>query len=153
MPGTQGPYPQGPCKVITTWPQGNPAAGVNFSLAVPPGKIWVFLSCGFSLVTNATAALRTVELVASTSINSPYVDSFCIETQTINLTWFYRGMNFGQSQPPVNAAVNVTHYIQLPGKIVMTAGDLFQIDVINIQAGDQITVTSGGCDIEEYLLS
>lgn len=109
----------------------NPAAGVEVIEAVPTDARWRIRALRASLVTDATVATRTVNIIiddgATTLLNFPGVT-----TQTATLTRAYNVAEYG-FQP---AAVGTDIFFYIPFVIALFQGWRIRTSTTNIQAGD-----------------
>lgn len=114
----------------------DPAAGANFSQAVPTGERWKLIYCRFKLVTSATVATRQVRLQVAPDAGSFPIAFLNEETQTASVTNTYNFSNFGSRISGPNASMT---YPLIPANIEIPAAGTIATSINNIQAGDQLS--------------
>lgn len=114
----------------------NPAAGSNFTVALPAQYRWRHVSCVFTLTTDANAANRyvAVEYLAGNG-NAEVADAAAVVV-TANSTQRYAG---SCSRTVAEWAANTDVLFPL-SPVFMDGGGTLQIRVGNIQAGDTLTL-------------
>ena len=114
----------------------NPAAGAEISLDIPSNRIWHVLAARVRLVTNATAATRTVKLVLRS--NSPFrCHVIASNNQTASLTRDYSFAQYGAI--PVSTIGDeimspMPSNLYLDGDLVAPGG--IDTETESLQAGD-----------------
>lgn len=124
-------------KIITVTP-ANPAAGANFSFAVPVHTVILPISFFCILTTDATVTTRTMMITsfdgASNTFHTP-----ASYNQTAGLAISY-SMQAGNNLIPTAAAFGY-QLINMSNLNYLRFGDVFQTAVSNLQAGDQLSAT------------
>lgn len=118
----------------------NPAAGVDFSYAIPAGgggvgpqEIWRPLILSFNFVTGAAVANRYMRFNLGESL---YIFSTAITAST---NWRIRAQN-GCTYRMATGAVSGQNYVEfwLP-EVYLQAGETIATSIVSIQAADQIS--------------
>lgn len=113
----------------------SPAAGANFSVAVPGEFEQALLSITFQLVTDATAANRFVELVYTDGNNKTFYRSGLPGAVTASTT-----ATFCFAVHPQSGAANTGNQVYAPlAPLVLVPPNTIGITVTNIQATDQLS--------------
>lgn len=128
LPATMG-------KLVTITPS-DPAAGADFSFAVPVNTIILPLSFTIQLETDATAVTRTFSTVCFDGTDK-FFRCYSQKLHTASLTFAYT-CQIANNQLPTNAnfywqVLNMSPYQFL------RFGDSFQTSVTELQAGDELT--------------
>jgi hypothetical protein len=137
MPGTGNTVP------VTV---ANPAAGTNFTLTVPAGKVWRLLTLAFSLTTSAVVGNRIVRMIIRDAAGNLVFQASTHGTQpatqtVVNNTVPYLQMLAANGQ---DSLVGVPDIPLLPGMSINT-------NVGGMDPGDTITNIFGL--VEEWNLS
>jgi len=115
----------------------NPAAAQGFSITVPVGYRFTPVSLFMRMVTDANVAVRyvTLELISSSGVMFRYSTPFGqSESET-------RYISFAPGVAQVLWSIAVfTSIVPLPLGVTLQEGDAIVISVLNMQAGDQISL-------------
>lgn len=112
-----------------------PAAGANFSLTTPGRAGWKLLSLTFKLVTDANAANRSVTVDADDGNGKLFASNGMQGVVLASTTALFSFQaNRGTSEANVNNQLFVP---LLP--VIFEGGQKLQINVLNKQAGDQLS--------------
>jgi hypothetical protein len=113
----------------------DPAAGAAFSFDYPQNRVVVPLSLTFKFVTDANVANRTVRIEYDDGRGTPFYREVMGAVQAAATTAFYSAaVNRGA------ADLDTNDFAALPLLAVpLVIGQALQINVTNIQAGDQIS--------------
>jgi len=144
-------YPQTPCYspldgrgAMKSNITGSPAAGADWSQAVPSGVNWILRSIGAQLVTSASVATRSVVLNIKDGGGNIILQSAASITQAASLTFEYSFFNGAFSAAGPAAAQG-----GLPAEFRLLAGWTISVTTTNIQAGDQWSAIRQA--VEEYV--
>lgn len=121
----------------------NPAAGDNFSIIVPPRRIWRIRSLRFSLTTDSTAANRRVVLTTDDDAIISIAGASSVDQIASDTQWY----NFSLNPLPEFSFGNDS-FIPLMDMLI-DATDSLESLISNIQAGDQIATIS--LSVEEWI--
>lgn len=124
---TEGP---GNALTITV---ANPAAGADWTQAVPVGARWRLVSWAATLTTSATVANRLVRAQITDAGNIPY--SWGAPTQAVPASTAAIVSALQSTTPPVATETSVACVV--PSNPYLFAGDKIGTNTLNIQAGDQ----------------
>lgn len=117
---------------IMTKSTANPAAGAEITGAVPGGQMWRVIGCSFILVTDATAANRTVTIQFGGNVEDGFIAQSGV-VQAASQTRFYNFTALG-FQP--SAAVGNNIMAPMPPEVYMVGSETFTTITANLQAGD-----------------
>jgi hypothetical protein len=120
------PQARGTFRVYTS---DDPAAGAEFTVTVPTGKVWRVLGLTVTLVTDANAASRNLQLLFDDGANNLFYGC-STPSQTASTTWTYFA-EASNIQPPA-ASNNIG--IIIPGDIML--GPAYRIR--SVTAGKQV---------------
>lgn len=110
--------------------QAAPAAGVDWTITVPAGRLWRVIGVLATLTTAAAVATRVVRLQA-TDGNATYLDLAPAATQVISLVRVYQ---WAQGLQPLAIGGNITG--ALPD-VVLQPGSILRVTTDAINAADQ----------------
>lgn len=113
----------------------NPAAGADWSQAVPNGMAWRPRAIFFQLVTSATVATRQVNVVIKDDQGNIVAEFAASGSQAASLTGAYTAMQGG----PLAGANNV-FVMPLPFDVVLPAAFTIGTSTGSIQAADQYSL-------------
>lgn len=122
----------------------NPAAGVEVSETVPTNARWRLVAFLATLVTDATAATRTAQLLIDDGVTT-FLLILPTTTQIASLTRQYNGKAVGLDPQPIGTQLTWG----LPPDIYIPAGGRIRTSTINLQAGDNWTAPQ--YMVEEWL--
>lgn len=114
--------------------QGNPAAGERGRITVPSGQTWELYQVNWQLITDANVADRHIS-VEFYSITDAYVDFYAPAVTPASTTvsfFFGRGVT-------AFAAPGAQQVFGFPVGYLLTPGTLIDLNVENIQVGDQVS--------------
>lgn len=120
----------------------NPAAGADFSEAVPTGEHWIIQFVTLTFATSAVGGARNVHMTFAPNATATPLDHFADTTQTQNLT---RQLNFHTAGFTSDRLDADQVLVNISPKIHLLAGGLVASAILNIQVADQLS------DIEIYV--
>lgn len=134
-----------PCRKLVT--VANPAAGANFSIAVPKGEQWHVVALHFKLATSAAVANRSAAIQVlgpdgATPITEVGPGAVVQAASLTNVYNFQAGANGTGSQGNVVNATTGSVIGSLPGDLWLTGGCVLQSAVAAIDVADQISSVS-----------
>lgn len=109
----------------------DPAAGNDWSQAVPAGARWRVYGARATLTTDVTVALRVVHLRV-TDGSQILFDWPALTSQAASLTVLYSGASWGVGP----ATTDGTQAVNLPIDVLLLAGWTVEVATTNLQAGD-----------------
>jgi hypothetical protein len=111
----------------------NPAAGSEISETVPTGARWLLTALAFTLVTDATVALRQPTLLYDGGSATDFFRSGSPGSQTASQTNSYQ---FAGGMPLATLVGTIAVLAGLPDAHVLLPGHRFRTATANLQAGD-----------------
>lgn len=121
----------------------NPAAGADFSQAVPTNALWRLLSIRFQLTTDANAPTRTIQIQIDDGTDIAYRVS-SETTQGASDTEIYQWMSAGG----VSYARN-DNFQSLPEDLLLTDAHVIASNINTIQVADQLSLIE--LHVEEWI--
>lgn len=120
---------------IITYSPADPLPGANLLQAVPVGVRWIVKSIVFTLTTDANVAVRYSTLIVyrSTDLVHSFRNSYGLGA-TDTLVYLHQADTTTETTP-IAGAINT----EIAGGLLLDSNCNIQTDILNIQAGDQIS--------------
>lgn len=114
----------------------NPAAGVEISETVPAGVRWRISAVRFTLLTDSTAANRTLFLVFDDGADPSFITMMTQAAQPASTSRVY---HFFLDMPAAEVVAGGNAYLPLPDELWLPAGFRMRTLTTSFQAGDDYT--------------